>query len=163
MRKIVFGGLLCLCALLCSCATWQRQEGMDVALVNVRLAEATLWESTASFTVRLSNETSESLICDGSVHKFYLDGAYVGDGMTNERVQVPRLSSVTQEITVHLRNVALATRIRPILEARSVEYRVNSTLYLVDSSHSRRCRVTKEGRLDSKDFAPSSPREAKSQ
>ena len=143
--------IVVLCSLFCSCSTLQQHEGIDVALVNVRLDQATVWETTAIFTVRVSNETPEPLILDGSVHKFYLNGLYIGDGMNGERLQVSRLSSTTQEIPVHLRNVALATRIRPILEARALDYRVSSTLYLVDG-HSRRCRVEHEGRLALEDF-----------
>ena len=132
----------------------QPPEGMDVALVGVRLSEATVWETTATFTVRVSNESPEPLALDGSVHKFYLDGVYIGTGMSGERVEIPRLSSTMQTLTVHLRNVAMATRIRPILEARAVSYRVNSTLYVVNESRSRRCRLSREGRLALNDFAP---------
>lgn len=127
---------------------------MDVALINFRLNEATVWETTAVFTVRISNRTPAPIVLDGGVHSFYLNGLYIGEGLSNERLEVPRLSSATQEIPVHLRNLALATRIKPILEARALDYRVNSTVYLLDGNRSHRCRVAREGRLALDDFQP---------
>jgi LEA14-like dessication related protein len=150
-------------SLFCSCSTLPEHEGIDVALVNVRLDQATVWETVAIFTVRVSNGTPEPLIIDGSVHKFYLNGLYVGQGLNGEKLQVSRLSSTTQEIPVYLRNIALATRIRPILEARALDYRVNSTLYVVEGGHSRRCRLNHEGRLALEDFQPAGQGEANRQ
>ncbi len=143
-----------LCALLCSCTTFREAADIDVALVDVHLGQATVWETTALFTVRVSNETPAPLIIDGSVHKFYLNGQYIGAGLSDERLEVPRLSSTTQAIPVHLRNLAVATRIKPILESRAVDYRVSSTLYLVEGRRTHRCRLMHDGRLALQDFQP---------
>src|SRR6185295_9985932 len=100
MRLTVLSGFLVLCALLCSCATFQPGEGIDVTLVNVRLGETTVWETTAYFTIRVSNQTPEPLILNGSAHEFYLNGLYIGQGLSGETLEVQRLNSVTQEINV---------------------------------------------------------------
>ncbi|MHC1768679.1 MAG: LEA type 2 family protein [Verrucomicrobiia bacterium] len=155
MRSAVSFALLILTAsLLCSCSTLQEEAGVDVELVNVRLNEATVLETTAAFTVRVSNETSEPITLEGSVHKFYLNGTYIGKGMSAETLSVARLSSATQEVPVHLRNVALARRIRPILESRTMDYRVSSTLYLVNGTRSQRCRIVHDGEVALDDFKP---------
>jgi hypothetical protein len=74
----------------------------------------------------------------------------VGEGLSSDPLQIPRLGTATQDVTVHMNNIALATRIKPIIEARSFDYRIRSTLY----SSSGRMRSETEGRLDLKDFTP---------
>jgi LEA14-like dessication related protein len=147
----IVGSIALLCA---SCASLRQADDIDVAVVNVQLAGATVWETTAQFTVRLSNQSPEPWILDGSVYKFYLNGTYIGDGMSNERLDVPRLASVTQGVTVHLRNWSLASRIRPILESRTIDYRVKSTLYVLDQQRSRRVNLEREGRLSLEALQP---------
>jgi LEA14-like dessication related protein len=151
MRALIFPVFL---SLLSSCSTLQEDPGLDVAVVGVRVDQTTLLETTARFTVRISNESPEPLALDGSVHKFYLNGQYIGKGMTSDTIQVPRLSSMTQVVPVHLRNIAIATRLRPVLESRTMDYRVASTLYVMNGSRSRRCRVVHEGQVALQDFQP---------
>ena len=72
--------------------------------------------------------------------------------MSDSEVEVPRLGTVTQDITVHLNNLALATRIKSVIEAKRFDYRIQSTFYgksMFSSLHSET-----EGRLDLKDFTP---------
>jgi LEA14-like dessication related protein len=163
MRLTSFSIWFVFCLSFCACSTLQQPEGIDVALVNVRLNEATLWETTAVFTVRISNETPEPITIDGSAQKFYLNGIYVGEGLASERIEVPRLNSTTQEISVHLRNLAMATRIRPILEQRAMDYRMDSTLYVVNGSRSHGCHLVREGRVSLQDFQPNLQGDAKRQ
>jgi LEA14-like dessication related protein len=136
------------------CTTVRPVENVKVSLVNVRLAQSTVWETTAIFTIRVQNERPEDLRLDGGVHKFYLDGRYVGEGLSNERVPVPRLSSVTQDVTVHLRNISVATRIKPIVEQKRFAYRVASVLYEEAGSRTKRWKLENAGELDLRDFMP---------
>jgi len=122
--------------------------GVDVALVNVRLASATMWETTAEFVVRIDNERPDPLVVDGAVHKILLNGRYLGKGLSNERVEIPRLSSTTHTVTVHLRNFAMAARIHELVEGRALDYRMESVIYAAPGSGHARVRVLKEGRLD---------------
>ncbi|MEK7706645.1 MAG: hypothetical protein AAB380_01450, partial [Verrucomicrobiota bacterium] len=65
---------------------------------------------------------------------------------------VPRLGTVTQKITVHLSNLALATRIKSVIEARRFDYRIQSVFY--GKGWFDRVRSESEGQLDLKDFTP---------
>jgi len=138
------------------CASFQRLEGVSVSVVNVALLEATVLETSAVFTVRLENESPEAIGLQGGVHKFYLDGVYLGQGLSNEILPLPRLSSVTQQVTVHLRNLALARRVKPILEQRRFGYRVESVLYLEQGGRRGRARIANGGELDLREFQPTS-------
>ena len=146
---------LVLLALLCgSCATFARREGVQVSLVNLALGEATVWETELHLTVRLQNELPEAMIVNGAVHKIYLNGTYVGEGLSNERVAIERLSTRTQNVTVYLRNISMLTKIRSIIATQAVDYKMTSLLYTETGGHKGRYRAEREARLDFKDLQP---------
>ncbi len=141
------------CLLLwCGCSS---VEGPSVSLVNVQFTQATALETTTIFTMRLNNEQPAPVKFSGGVHKIYLNGLYVGEGLVDQAVEVPRLGSITHDVTVHLSNLALVTRIKSIIEAKSFEYKIKSVFHGV--SPSGRWHSTSEGRLDIKDFQPTPP------
>lgn len=130
-------------------------------MANVQFTGATLFESTAVFTLRIGNENPESLILEGSSHKIYINGICVGQGLHNGTLEVPRLGFALQNTEVHLSNLALATRIKPIIESGVFDYQIKSTLYA--KKPSGRIRVASEGRLDLKDFQPATKPESRPQ
>jgi len=139
------------CALL-ACGCSRQTPGLSVNLANVRFDEVTVFETTAIFTLRLNNETPKQMKFTGSAHRIYLNGLYVGSGLSSEPVAVPRLGSVTQPVTVHLSNLALATRVKSVIESKSFDYRVRSVFY--GESWFGRMHSVSEGRLELKDFMP---------
>jgi len=139
--------------LLASCATFAKRDGVQVSLVNVALGESTAWETAVQFTIRIQNERPEPVVMNGAVHKIYLDGTYVGEGLSNERLEIPRLSTATQNVTVHLRNITMLTKLRGIIESQAVEYKMTSLLYTEGQG---RYRAVRESRLDLKELQPTS-------
>lgn len=129
------------------------RRGPAVSLVNVRLNEATALETTATFTLRLSNEEPEAVRFSGAVHKIYLNGRFVGKGLSADTVVVPRLDTLTQDVTVHLSNLALAARVKPVITSKRFDYRIESVFHGESGAH--RLRSESEGRLDLGDFTPS--------
>ncbi len=144
-------GPVLLLTLLCSCATFAKREGVQVSLVNMVFTSATAWETTAVFTVRVQNEQPEEVVLDGAVHKIYLNGSYVGEGLSNERMTVPRFSTATQEVTVHLRNLSMLMKLRKTIETQAVDYRMTSLIYTVNQG---RFRAERAGQVAVKDFQP---------
>ncbi len=145
------GFVLLLALLLCSCATFARREGVQISLVNLALGEATVWETELRLTVRIQNELPEALVVDGAVHKVYLNGTYIGEGLSNERLEIPRLSTATQNVTVYLRNISMLTKLRGIIDSQAVDYRMTSLLYTESQG---RYRAERTARLDFKDLQP---------
>lgn len=141
--------LLLLPLFLAGCAS---QSPVSVGIVNVRLTDVTAFETTTTFTLRFSNESHEPVELTGGVHKIYLNGFYIGKGLSSETIAVPRLETAKQDVTVHLSNIAMITRIKPIIESESFGYRIESLLY--GKSRMDRMRTVSEGRLDMKDFTP---------
>ena len=145
--------LFCCCVglllVLSGCAS---KSTVAVNIVSVRFTDMTAFETTTTFTLRFSNESPEPVHLTGGVHKIYLNGLYVGKGLSSDPLDVPRLGTTTQEVIVHLNNIALATRVKPIIESEHFDYRIESVLY--GKSWLSRMRSSSEGRLDLKDFTP---------
>ncbi len=114
--------------------------------------EATLLETTAVFTLRLENDSPTPFEITGAAHSIYLNGLYIGKGLSDATVTVPRLSSVTNDITVHLSNLAMVTRVKAVIESKRVEYRIESTFYGKSWLDRRSSEST--GKLDMQDFMP---------
>src|ERR1700722_17328645 len=146
MKRLWYLGFFVLLAL----AGCTPKPGPVVNIVNVKFTDMTAFETTTIFTLRYENDQPDTIQVTGGAHKIYLNGLYVGEGLSSDGLQTPRVGTATQDVTVHMNNIALATRIKPIIEARSFDYRIRSTLY----SNSGRMRSESEGRLDLKDFTP---------
>jgi len=142
--------LLIVLLLLCGCGGGA--SGPSVSLVNLRFEEATALETTATFTLRLSNESPEAVQIQGEVHKIYLNGLYLGKGLNDKKMEVPRLGTATHEVKVHLSNLALATRIKSIIETKSFEYRIVSVFH--GKSIFSKMRSENSGKLELKDLVP---------
>lgn len=140
--------------LLSGCATTPQADLLDVKLVNLRFAKSRVLETDAVFTIRIENESPETVRITGGVYKFYLDGSMVGKGMSNETIEVPRLSSVTQEVTVHLGNFTMARKIQPIIQNKRVNTKADSLLYCEAGGRQQKVKVIHETMLDVRDFVP---------
>lgn len=137
------------------CASPTRDTGIDVTLANLRFTGVTVMETTAEFLVRIENSNPQPLLLQGGVFQLYLNGTYLGKGLTGDTIEVPRLSSVTQPVQLHLSNLRLAARLRSIVEGQKLDYRLQSTVY---QAGNRRLTCVREGVLDLKDLQPSSVR-----
>lgn len=144
--------LTLLTAALVFCGCGSGTNGPSVTLVSVKFEDATALETTAIFTLRLSNENAEPVHITGEVHKIYLNGLYVGKGLSDKTFDLPRLSTTTHDVTVHLSNIALVTRLKPIIESKSFEYRVASVFH--GKSWSDRMKSESAGKLELKDLVP---------
>lgn len=137
---------------LAGCASTGDAGGVSVRLANLQFTGATAFETTAVFTIRVQNETASPIRLKGAVHRVTLNGLKIGDGVTNQELEVPALSSVTQDVEVHFSNLRMATRIRGLMESQVFDYTLDSTLHGVGMFGSTR--VKTEGRLDLKEFQP---------
>lgn len=102
----------------------------DVSIVDVRFTNATLFETTADFTVRIANPSSDELSLDGAAHDIYLNGIHVGKGLADDKINIPRLGSTTQTVSVHISNLSLLRNIQDLIDAKSFDYKIDSTLYV---------------------------------
>ncbi len=120
----------------------------EVTLVNLEFTDLTLFETSGVFTVRLANENPEPLVVDGGVYNLYLGGWKIGKGLSDRRLEVPPLSTATDEIELHLSNLAIATQLRSIWESRVFDYELKARIYLQRPYGRRTMRIESAGRFD---------------
>ena len=143
-RALASAAALALCA---GCASFGLLAP-DVTLVDLEFTDLTLFETSGVFTVRLANENPEPLAVDGGVYNLYLGGLRVGKGLSDHRFEIPALGTATDEVQLHLNNVAIATRLRSIWESGIVDYRLRARVYVEHGYGRKTLRIESEGRLD---------------
>ena len=82
------------------------------------------------------------------MHKIYLNGVFVGSGVSDEITSIPRLSEGLQTVRVRLRNLSMAKLIRDIVESRRVDYRLDSQIFARTEGRSTRLKASRIGNLD---------------
>lgn len=157
-RFIAFASVYRVCAvallgsatLLGGCASFATWEPPDVTLADLELTELTAFETTARLSVRLVNPNREALLVEGASYGLFVDGLKVGQAVSSEVIDLPGLSSAVQEATLHLSNLALATRLQSVFASRSFDYEIRGRVhvFLDSGSRSRRLRVQHAGRFE---------------
>jgi LEA14-like dessication related protein len=144
------------------CATFADTGGLSVSVTHVQPTQASLLETVAELTVRLTNETAQPLTLAGSAHRLYLNGSFVGRAVSNERLTVPALGTLAQTVTVHLENLTLIRKITELSQsnAPTITYRLDSTLHPAEGEGYRSFRTTSTGELDLSGLANAVPASA---
>jgi len=148
---VILGKMLLVLAVVVAsgCVSTEPLEPPGVTLVDLDIIDATLFESTLDVAVRISNDNPEPLVIDGAVVKLQLNGIKVGKGASDERLELPRLGSVVRRIELHMNHLALATRIKGIIEGKVLNYGVTGKVYVVRPSGSvRGMSFESQGQLD---------------
>lgn len=137
------------------CVSTDPLEPPGVSLVDLDFVDATLFESTLDVGVRISNDNPEPLILDGAVIKLDLDGRNFGKGTIADRIEIPRFSSVVQHLEMHLSHIAVASKIKGVVESRTVDYGITGKVYVVTPTGSvKRLPIEKRGTIDLRGGGP---------
>ncbi len=135
--------------LFAGCATHDDEGGMEVSLVNIAGGTGGgLGEAALNCEVRLQNGSPEALTVEGGRHRIYLNGIYIGEGLNNETVEVPRLGTTTQHLTVYLSTLRMAGSMVKIYEEHRADYRLESTLYTRHNGHAHSIKIVRSGTLN---------------
>ncbi len=144
------------------CISTDPLEPPEVNLVDLDFVDATVFESTLNVAVRISNDNPEPLILDGAVIKLELSGRKFGKGATSERIEIPRFSSIVQQLEMHLSHIAVATKIQGIIESKTVDYGITGKVYVITpSGRTKRLPIDKQGTIDLRGKQPQDPLEDK--
>ena len=125
-------------------------EPPDLTLVDLRAAEATLFETSLRVSLRVTNPNPEALTFEGASFKLELDDRKIGRGVTAETITVERFDSQVVDVTFRVSNASLLLRLQQILESKRVDYGVTGKLYVVQGGRSRKLPVESSGTLDLK-------------
>lgn len=151
MKTLAFLAALAFAA---GCASMQDRPGLNATVANLRFGEVTMLETTATFTVRLQNESPDPLTIQGGVYKLYLDGTFLGEGLSNKSFELPGLSEATVDVDTRLSNLTMARKIRGIVEARRFDYKLTGRVYAGEDGRRRTLSIAREGSLDMNEFTP---------
>ncbi len=122
----------------------------DVSLVDLKFTDLTMFETSGIFTVRLTNENPEPMVIVGGVYNLYLGGWRIGKGLSDHRFEVPPLATATDEVELHLSNLAIATQLRSIYDSGVADYRIKARVYIEGGAGRRKVTIENEGRFDFK-------------
>lgn len=122
----------------------------DVTLVNVSAPHdgGGVGEAALSCTIRIQNASPEAVVVNGGAHKIYLNGVYIGQGLSNETAEVPRFGTATQEVQVYLSTFRLARASYRIYKSHTVAYRLASTVHGTQGGRAQKFRAAKEGTVN---------------
>ncbi len=151
-RRVANAAILALLATL-ALATGCTTLGLvapDVSLVDLQFTDLTMFETSGVFTVRLSNENPEPLVVEGGVYNLYLGGLKIGKGLSDHRLEVPPLATATDEVELHLNNLAIATQLRSIYQSGAADYRIKARIYVESGYGRRKLTIENEGSFDFK-------------
>lgn len=140
---------------LAGCASSGALVPPSVTLVDVELVDATLFESTFDVGVRIANDNPDPLVIDGVVLDLELDGRQFGKGSSPDRFEVPRFGSTVQRLEIRLSHVAIATKIRGVMERKVVDYAITGKVWVVrPSGGTKQVPIAKQGRIDLSEHRP---------
>jgi len=139
---------------LAGCASMEPVEPPDVTLVNLEVTEVTPFETTLEAEVRIINPNPEPLAVEGSSFKLEILDRKIGTGTSSATVTVPGLDSATVPVTFRLNNVAAVSRLRTILDADALDWRLRGTVFVRRGAGGRmNLKVEESGRLSLGDAA----------
>jgi LEA14-like dessication related protein len=141
---------------LAGCASMGPVEPPDVTLVNLEVTEVTPFETTLEAEVRIINPNPDPLAVEGASFKLELLDHKIGTGTSSATATVPALDSATVPVTFRLNNVAAVSRLRTVLEAEALDWRLRGTVFARNASGGRMSlEVEESGRLSFDDMATS--------
>lgn len=106
----------------------------EVSLVDAVVTDVSVLETGMQFTLRLTNNTPDTMEIDGAVHKIFINGREVGSGASGETIELPRFSSETQTIRIGISNLEMLGNVRSLVDSKKFDYRVESKFYMKGSA-----------------------------
>jgi len=144
----IFVVAVAMIATVSGCASMSSVEAPDVTLVDLQVGDITVFETSLTATVRITNPNPDPLDIDGASFKLELDGRKIGTGTSSDALIVPRLDSATIEVNFHLNNIAAVTRLRSMLDHEVVDWGLRGKVFVRGAYGTRSLRVEHAGRID---------------
>lgn len=147
--RLVFAVLALMAAWLGGCATQPEDASLDMRLVNLRFAQATVLETTVVADIRFENVAPADVEITGAAHKLVVNGRRLGRGLASTAITVPRLGSSIQSVEVRLGHLSVAKTLDEVSRSHLVDYEIDSTLYVrASGGRERSMKLQRKGILD---------------
>src|SRR5689334_12019872 len=135
---------------LAACAVFHL-ERPRVSLVDVGLENVSLLQSSLVLNLRVENPNSFRLPIDRGIYTIFLGGDRVGVGSTRTPLDVPAHGTSDQQIVIQLDNLRVLSRLRDLIDRRTVGYRIEADHYIT-GFRSQALHSVAEGQLDASRF-----------
>ncbi len=122
-----------------------REDAPELSLVDLRVRDVRLFETSAEFTVRITNVSPEPRTFEGGAVSVHVDGRKVGRGVIRETAEVPGLDSRVVSGEVFLSNAAMLRRVQQAIETGGMSYKLTGVLYESTGYGTRKVRTAREG------------------
>ncbi len=142
--------LIVFALLFSACSFLNRGEKPEISIVDVKFSEMSVFETSANFTVRIQNSNPFEMNYEGAKYNIYLNDINVGKGLVDNSFTVPKLGSITQDITIRLSNLSLIRNIQKLVDANQFEYKIESVLYKSGSLGLASVDITETGSFNTK-------------
>lgn len=141
---------LAVCALFfAGCSSMPKLTGITIRLDGLKLNAPPSGEAHAVLTLRFVNENIVPIAIRNAVYKLYLNGAYIGEAQARRPAGVPPMSaSETQTLTLPLTDAALIGRLRTLLAADAVSYRLEGQIFASTYGEANKVSIRSAGTLD---------------
>ncbi len=123
---------------------------ITVTVVDIRPAGGTIFESQAVLTLRFINENVMPFGINGTTHKLYLNGKYVGKAVNDQAFGIPPLNTATREVTLMLENTALLRQVLALRGETEIAYRLETIILKREGDLTLKLPTRTEDRLDLK-------------
>jgi len=115
---------------LTGCAGLDDTKPPQVALSDMRMLQGTLFEQRFELDLRIRNPNDFDLPIDGLTFALELNGSAFADGVSNERVTVPRLGEAVVPVTASTTLVNMVQQAMRLGQRADLDYRLSGDVYL---------------------------------
>ncbi len=131
------------------CASMGSQEPLSVSLVNLQVTDTTLFETSMTAQLRITNPNPDPVEVSGAYFKLYLDGGKVGDGTFQGPVTVDGLASTVVDVPFHVGHISVLRHAFSIMETEAVDWGLKTVVWVEGGMFGRhKVKIHDSGRLD---------------
>ena len=132
---------------LAACETMDDTLPPRISLANVMLAQPGLLRQDLNLDLRIANPNNVDIPIEGLTFRLDLDGQPFAEGMSNERVTVPRLSEVAVPVKGSVDTLNLVRQILTLGQSDTIRYRISGFAYVGAIAGARRVPYERDGSL----------------
>ena len=122
--------LIVLLAGLGSCIAPQKVQAPNISLQNVKLLNAEGFTQRLQVELLVSNPNDFDIPLTGLKFSMQMNGLDFAEGLSNQRVDIPRLGRAVVAVEVTVSVLAVMKQLQAIQMKKGVDYRVAGTVYL---------------------------------
>lgn len=133
--------------LLLSACSMQHIAKPRVSLVDVQMADVSVFETSLLVKVRIQNSDPQPLRIAGGTHEVLLNGISLGSGESGKDMTIPGHGSATDTVRFYISNLTLFGKIQRLVNSSHLNYSIKSKIYVDSSLFGRTLDVDHEGEL----------------